>query len=75
MHLQLMRSIFKMLSLQLNGRQVSMDDLTDKTKAKKGLMAQTIQKLNRENVYCNKNVEQMDKIVNLFVEMCRRFSN
>lgn len=75
MHLRLMRTICKMLYLQLSGSQLSFDDQMGKSKAKKGQMAQTIKKLNREVVNCYKNVEQVDRIVRLLAEMCSRFSN
>ena len=75
MHLRLMRTICKMLYLQLSGSQLSFDDQMGKSKAKKGQMAQTIKKLNREVVNCYKNVEQVDRIVRLLAEMCSRLSN
>lgn len=75
MHLRLMRTICKMLYMQLSGSQLSFDDQMGKSKAKKGQMAQTIKKLNREVVNCYKNVEQVDRIVRLLAEMCSRFSN
>ena len=75
MHLRLMRTICKMLYLQLSGSQLSFEDKMGKSKAKKGQMAQTIKKLNREVVNCYKNVEQVDRIVRLLAEMCSRFSN
>ena len=64
-----------MLYLQLSGSQLSFEDKMGKSKAKKGQMAQTIKKLNREVVNCYKNVEQVDRIVRLLAEMCSRFSN
>ena len=75
MHLRLMRTICKMLSLQLSGSQLSLDDQMGKSKAKKGQKVQIIKKLNRELVNCNKNVEQVDRIVRLQAEMYSRFSN